>query len=530
VSLLDRRTVLKAGGAVWVGGAVVTVAGCGDSTNDTGGTARPSQTPSATSSTTTPPSTTSSATPSTAPSTTQSTTPGGSPGTSAPTQTGAGPNWNAFAGSLKGRLYLSSTSGYAAAHQLFNPRWDSVRPTAVVKAANPADVQKAIDFARTNKLVLVAKSGGHSYVGASTIANGLQLDVGDLKTMSYANGVLTVGAGARLYDVHAFLDRYGRSLPTGTCPTVGVAGLTLGGGMGIHTRTYGLTCDRVVSMGVVTADGKAHTVSAGSEPELFAALRGSGGGNLGVVTSFQFATIPATKLGFFRLTWPESQAAAVVRGWQKFAQSAPTTVWGNLHIDAKSNGTLSVRVLGVSTTGDATAAAAQLESFVGAKASARTLSVKSHLEAVKYLGGGTTSPRQGFLAGSDVLKGPMDAATITALLGAVKAAARAATPASAILDPLGGQAAKTPAGGSSWPWRSALAVIQWYSSAQNRGAQTFIANGHRAVRAFSAGAYVNYVETGRAVSSYYGASAAKLDAAKKKYDPSNFFHTAYTFG
>ena len=524
MSQLDRRTVLKAGGAVWVGGAVVTVAACGDS-KDTGGSASPSQTLStAPSSTTTPPSTTSSATPSTTP----SKTPSGSPGTSAPTQTGAGPNWNAFAGSLKGRLYLPSTSGYAAAHQLFNPRWDSVRPTAVVKAANPADVQKAIDFARTNKLVLVAKSGGHSYVGASTIANGLQLDVGGLKTMSYANGVLTVGAGARLYDVHAFLDRYGRSLPTGTCPTVGVAGLTLGGGMGIHTRTYGLTCDRVVSTGVVTADGKAHTVSAGSEPELFAALRGSGGGNLGVVTSFQFATIPATKLGFFRLTWPESQAAAVVRGWQQFARSAPTTVWGNLHIDAKSNGTLSVRVLGVSTTGDATAAAAQLESFIGAKASARTLSVKSHLEAVKYLGGGTTSPRQGFLAGSDALKGPMDAATITGLLGAVKSAARAGTPASAILDPLGGQAAKTPAGGSSWPWRGALAVIQWYSSAQGASAQTFIANGHKAVRPYSAGGYVNYVESGRAVSSYYGVSAAKLDAAKKKYDPSNFFHTPYT--
>ncbi|TCC23156.1 FAD-binding oxidoreductase [Kribbella speibonae] len=492
------------------------MAGCGDS-KETGSTTSPSQTPSATATTPPPPSTSTPTTPSSS-----------APSTSAPTQTAAGPNWNALAGSLKGRLYLPSTSGYAAAHQLFNPRWDSVRPTAVVKAAGPADVQHAINFARTNKLVLVPKSGGHSYVGASTIANGLQLDVGGLKTMSYANGVLTVGAGARLYDVHAFLDRYGRSLPTGTCPTVGVAGLTLGGGMGIHTRTYGLTCDRVVSMGVVTADGKAHTVSASAESDLFAALRGSGGGNLGVVTSFQFATIPATKLGFFRLTWPESQAAAVVRGWQKFAQSAPTTVWANLHVDAKSNGTLSIRVLGVSTTGDATAAAAQLESLVGAKASGRTLSVKSHMEAVKYLGGGTTSPRQGFLAGSDVLKGPMDAATITGLLGAVKAAARAGTPASAILDPLGGQAAKEPAGGSSWPWRSALAVIQWYSSAQGTSAQTFISNGHKAVRPSSAGGYVNYVESGRAVSSYYGASAAKLQAAKKKYDPGNFFHTPYT--
>jgi len=210
------------------------------------------------------------------------------------------------------------------------------------------------------------------------------------------------------------------------------------------------------------------------------------------------------------------------------AETAPTTSWGNLHIDAQSNGTLSVHVLGISTTGNANAAAAQLESFVGAKASARSISVKSHLEAVKYLGGGTTSPRQGFLAGSDVLKGAMDAATITALLGAVKAAARAKTPASAILDPLGGQASKQPAGGASWPWRSALGVVQWYSSAQGTTAKTFITNGHRAVRSASAGAYVNYLEAGRAVSSYYGGSAAKLQAAKKKYDPSNFFHTPYT--
>jgi FAD/FMN-containing dehydrogenase len=442
--------------------------------------------------------------------------------------TAATPNWNSFARSLKGRLYLRASSGYAGSHLLFNPRWDTILPTAVVKAANATDVQRSILFARANKLVLVPKSGGHSYVGASTISNGMQLDVGAIRGMSYSNGVLTVGAGARLYDVHAFLDKYGRSLPTGTCPTVGIAGLMLGGGMGIHTRAFGLTCDRVLSMGVITADGKPHNVSATVEPDLFWALRGSGGGNLGVVTSFRIATIPATKLGFFRLSWPESKAAAVVRGWQRFAQSAPITSWGNLHIDAVSNGTLSVHVLGVSTTGNAAAAAAQLESFVGSRATSRSITVKTHMEAVKYLGGGTTTPRTRFRAGSDVLKGPMNAATITALLGAVKAAARAKTPASAILDPLGGQAAKQPAGGASWPWRTALGVVQWYSGADNASGQTFVTNGHRAVRAYSAGGYVNYVENGRSVSTYYGTSLTRLQAVKKKYDPTNFFHTPYT--
>ncbi|MEI8410011.1 MULTISPECIES: FAD-binding oxidoreductase [unclassified Kribbella] len=479
MSQLDRRTLLKAGGAV----AAVALTSCSDTK----------------------------------------------------TASAAAPNWNSFSRSLSGRLFMPSTSGYPAAHQLFNPRWDSVQPAAVVKAANATDVQKAINFARVNKLVMVPKSGGHSYVGASTISKGLMVDLGAIRGMSYSNGVLTVGAGARLYDVHAFLDKYGRSLPTGTCPTVGVAGLSLGGGMGIHTRAFGLTCDRILSMGVITADGVARNVSTTVDSDLFWALRGSGGGNLGVVTSFRFATIPATKLGFFRLTWPESKAAAVVRGWQKFAQSAPITSWGNLHIDARSNGTLSIHVLGISTTGNAAAAAAQLESFVGSRASARSITVKTHMEAVRYLGGGTTSPRTGFLAGSDVLRGPMDAATITALLGAVKTAARAKTPASAIIDPLGGQAAKQPAGGASWPWRTALGVVQWYSglaahpsSAQLRVAQTFVTNGHRAVRKYSAGGYVNYVETGRSVSTYYGTSLARLRVVKKKYDPANFFHTAYT--
>ncbi|WP_112238045.1 FAD-dependent oxidoreductase [Kribbella monticola] len=447
----------------------------------------------------------------------------------------AGPDWNGFRKGLTGKLYRPGDAGYAGAHQTFNPRFDSIQPAGVVRISTVDDVRESILFARKNKLVCVPKGGGHSYVGGSTAANGLVVDVGSARGISYANNVVTIGAGAKLYDVHAYLDKFGRSIPTGTCPTVGIAGLTLGGGMGIHTRTYGLTLDRVMSMQVVTADGVFRTVSPTQEPELFWALRGGGGGNLGIVTSFRLATIGAGKLGFFRLTWPEAKAAAVVRGWQRFAHEAPATAWGNLHIDAQSNGTLSVHILGVSTTGSAAAAAAQVESFVGSKASTRSITVKTHMEAVRYLGGGTTSPRTGFLAGSDVLRGPMDAGTINGLLGAVKAAARAKVPAAAILDPLGGQAAKEPGPGTAWPWRSALGVIQWYcgtaahpTSAQLGAAQKFITSGHHAVAKASAGGYVNYVEAGRSVNSYYGAKLGRLRAAKKKYDPANFFRTPYT--
>ncbi|QNE16656.1 FAD-binding oxidoreductase [Kribbella qitaiheensis] len=486
MSQIDRRTLLKAGGAL----AAVALTSCSDTKAATAG-------------------------------------PDG--------LTAAAPDWAGFTKGLTGKLYRPGETGYAAAHQVFNPRFDSIQPAGVVRISTVDDVRESILFARKNKLVCVPKGGGHSYVGGSTVSNGLVVDVGSARGISYASGAVTIGAGAKLYDVHAFLDKYGQSIPTGTCPTVGIAGLTLGGGMGIHTRTYGLTHDRLISLQLVTADGVFKTVSATQEPELFWALRGGGGGNLGIVTSFKIATIPANKLGFFRLTWTEAQAAAVVRGWQRFAHEAPSTAWGNLHIDAQSNGTLSIHILGVSITGSAAAAAAQVESFVGAKATTRSVTVKTHMEAVRYLGGGTTSPRTGFLAGSDVLRGPMDAATINGVLGAVKTAARAKVPAAAIFDPLGGQAAKEPAAGTAWPWRSALGVIQWYcgtaahpTSAQLAAAQKFVTAGHHAVTKASAGGYVNYVEAGRSVNSYYGAKLGRLQAAKKKYDSTNFFRTSYT--
>lgn len=520
---VDRRTVLKVGGAL----AALTLAGCSDTepVASTQGAAAPTSAPTSASSAAAGTPTTSATPTATSTSTTTATPRAVSAATA---------DWTAFRRGLEGKLYRPTDSGYAASHQLFNPRWDTIHPVGVVRAASVNDVREAVLFARKNGLRCVPKSGGHSYVGASTVSAGLVIDVGSLRGISYANNIATVGAGARTYDIHVALDKHGRSLPTGTCPTVGIAGITLGGGEGVHTRTYGLTCDRVVSMQVVTADGVARTVSATQDPDLFWALRGGGGGNFAIVTSLRLSTIPGTKLGFFRLSWPASKSAAVVRGWQRFATAAPATAWGNLHIDAAGSGSPSLHVLGVSTTGSAAAAAAQLESLVGSRASSRSLTVRSHLAAVRYLGGGTTSPRTGFLAGSDVLRGPMSAATINAVLAAVRAGGRAGLQASAIIDPLGGQAAKQPAGGSAWPWRSALGVLQWYAGAAAhptavglKPAQNWIAAGHKAVASVSAGAYVNYVEAGRPVSAYYGGNLARLRSVKKKYDPQNFFRSGY---
>ncbi len=150
VSQLDRRTVLKVGGAV----AVVSLAGCSD-TNDPDATVSP--TTSSPSASGTPTTSAPSATRTTPSSTLDGVRHPVRSGRDPPSASAAVPNWNSFARSLKGRLYLPASAGYAASHQLFNPRWDSVQPAAVVKAAATADVQKAIEFARANKLVLRAE-------------------------------------------------------------------------------------------------------------------------------------------------------------------------------------------------------------------------------------------------------------------------------------------------------------------------------------------------------------------------------------
>jgi FAD/FMN-containing dehydrogenase len=123
-------------------------------------------------------------------------------------------------------------------------------------------------------------------------------------------------------------------MPDGSCPTVGIAGLSLGGGIGVLARKLGLTCDRLTAARVVTADTVLRTASEASEPDLFWALRGGGGGNLGIVTSFIFATAPASDLTVFSLRFPAGSVAGVLGAWQEWAPAAPDELWSNCIVSA----------------------------------------------------------------------------------------------------------------------------------------------------------------------------------------------------
>src|SRR5437016_3580454 len=162
---------------------------------------------------------------------------------------------------------------------------------------------------------------------------------------------------------------HGRAVPGGSCPTVGIAGLTLGGGVGVVSRAYGLTSDNVRSLQIVTADGKVRTCSASSNPDLFWACRGGGGGNFGVVTSFTFGTHPAGQIVLFFLSWPWSKAARVISAWQSWAPHAPDELWSNVHLAAAPGGSVPTIGVGGTFLGSVSAAAAQLNKLYAAAGS-----------------------------------------------------------------------------------------------------------------------------------------------------------------
>ena len=218
------------------------------------------------------------------------------------------PDWEALQRAIDGEVLLPGSPGYEAAYRPAVARFHDVRPAAVVRCRTPEDVAAALALG----LPAVARSGGHSFAGRST-TTGVVIDVGPMDVVSAGDGVATVGAGARLGRVYDALDEHGVTIPAGCGPDVGIAGLTLGGGLGILGRLHGLTCDSLLAAQVVLPDGRIVDVEDG---ELFWALRGAGGGHFGIVTAFTFRTLVPPLATAFDLRWPLAAAPALLAAWQ----------------------------------------------------------------------------------------------------------------------------------------------------------------------------------------------------------------------
>jgi FAD/FMN-containing dehydrogenase len=241
--------------------------------------------------------------------------------------------WSALEAAIDGEVVRPDSPDYDSARKPAIARFQSIRPAAVVRCRTPDDVAETIRFAQLTRLPTGIRSGGHCFAGRSS-SEGVVIDVAPMNEVSASDGVATIGAGAQLGAVYESLNQHDLTLAAGSCPSVGIAGLTLGGGLGILGRKYGLTSDQLLGAQVVLADAQVVDCDEDHDQELFWALRGAGAGNFGVVTSFVFRTRAAASATNFHLSWPYSRAAAVIDAWQAWAPGASDDLYASLLVRA----------------------------------------------------------------------------------------------------------------------------------------------------------------------------------------------------
>ncbi|MEU6778175.1 FAD-binding oxidoreductase [Nonomuraea angiospora] len=436
------------------------------------------------------------------------------------------PNWARLRRQLKGTLVLPGDAGYDTARRLYNPAYDRIRPGGVAYCANAADVSACLTFARTGGVPVTTRSGGHSYAGWST-GPGLVIDVSRMSSVAYAGGRATIGAGAKLIDVYDKLARHGVSIPAGSCPTVGVGGLTLGGGIGVVSRKYGLTCDTLQSVRVVTADGRTLDCDAARNAGLYWACRGGGGGNFGVAVSFTFRTFAARDVTVFFLHWPWAKAGAAVKAWQSWGPSAPDELWSSLHL-GRSGGGLDVAIVGTYVGGKPALdrLLAPLVAKIG-QPSSRSARTVPYLDGMKIMGGCAAMsidqcrrmPREAFAAKSHMAYRKLPADGVRALVDGVARGGRH----SVLLDAMGGAIGRVGPAETAFPHRAALYSVQYYAEGTDR---RWLRGLHSDMSPFFGDhAYVNYIDPDLSNwrNAYYGPNAARLAEVKSTYDPGRLF-------
>jgi FAD/FMN-containing dehydrogenase len=475
----------------------------------------------------------------------------------ADTRPAAGPT-NADWAALRSKLSTHTLSrpgdrSYPLAHQLFDPRFDFLHPSGIAYCGNATDVSTALTFVKKFKLRFRVRSGGHSYAGWSSLDGGLVIDVSKINHFRVGNGTITVGAGLDLIHLYENLAAHGLAIPGGSCPTVGLAGLALGGGIGVLSRQYGLTCDAIESLQIVTADGAVLNCDGTQHTDLLWASKGGGGGNFGVATSFTLRTHKLSGLVVFFLQWPFARANRVISGWQSWAPHGPSELWSNMHLSSAFGGTPQISVGGtwLGSVAGANRAIRSLIARVGAQPSFISVVHKTFLQAMLYEAGcsnltvmqcNTTPsgvlPRVPSFAKSDFFTDRLPASGIQAAINAIELAGGVRGPqgggAAIAFDALGGAVNQVRPQATAFVHRDALWDIQYSTSWTSPGSASGVAHAHAWLRDAYADlhphangqAYQNYIDPDLKNwrQAYYGANYPRLSRIKHRYDPHNLFN------
>jgi FAD/FMN-containing dehydrogenase len=453
-------------------------------------------------------------------------------------------DWDALSGVVVGEVVIPGSPGYDVVRKPAMARFEAVRPAGIVRCVTPGDVAQAILFARRAGLGLSVRCGGHSVAGRSSGA-GLVIDVSPMRSVSISNGIASVGAGIRLGELYEALYEHGVTVPAGCGPSVGIAGLTLGGGIGILGRSYGLTCDRLRRAQIVLADGRLVECDEAQEPDLFWALRGAGGGNFGVVTSFEFETVPAPQTTVFYLRWSFPHAVALVESWQAWAPTAATEVDATLRLSAGADaGSAQVELLGGVLASEAVARE-HLDTFsarLGATPSSKRFRQLAYPQAKRYLDEldqhreappAASTTRGHVYTKSEFFRQQLGRETIASLVDTLAQPAAGARSREVAFMPWGGAYNSPASDATAFPHRSELFLVQHLleadaqaTEADRDAARDWLTRSWQLLRRFgSGGVYPNFPDPDLAdwQQAYHDENYRRLVKVKAAYDPHNVF-------
>ena len=464
---------------------------------------------------------------------------------------GTVPTWEALQAAIAGEVVVVGTPAYQQLPKPFNARFHDVRPQAVVRCATPQDVAETIAFAGRHGLECATRSGGHCFAGHS-VTRGLVIEVTPMRSVSVSGQVATVGAGARLGEVYESLQAHGLTIPAGTCPPVGVAGLTLGGGLGILGRRYGVTSDSLIAAQIVLADGRVLDCDQHHEQDLFWALRGAGAGNFGVVTALVFRAVPAPRaMTNFHLTWPPGRAAAIIAAWQEWAPPAPDELAASLKLTTpvEVDRPASVDVYGalLGTESDATGLLDELVARAGTDPASVWVEQLSFPETRRFWAelpvgedgaghGAQEQPGQSpfLVVKSEFFKRPLPSESVASLVEHLLRGRTSGESRELDFMPWGGAYNRVPPDATAFVHRDglfqlkhAVVVDPQASTGEKQTAQRWVSGSWALVHRWGSGqVFQNFPdpELEDWAGAYYGQSYPRLVQVKARYDPAGFFH------
>ncbi|MFF1378821.1 FAD-binding oxidoreductase [Streptomyces sp. NPDC058308] len=469
----------------------------------------------------------------------------------------AGLPWERLRSHLQGDLVLPGDAGYAVAKQLDSKQYDTISPKAVAYCESPSDVALCLAFAQNHALALSVRSGGHSLGGYST-TTGLVIDVSRLNAVALSGDRATLGAGTQNVDVLNALAPAGLAVTGGACATVAAGGFIHGGGVGFLTRPLGVACDALTSARVVLADGRCVTASATSHPDLFWAIRGGGGGNFGVVTSYTLRPSPVTDVSTATLVFSWDKALDMLDGYTRWLVDAPRPIGGACVItlpDAAPGAVPipAIRLVSTGTqaqlddeTGRLLALTGQPANRTGGPVAYRDLMMGIYGCAAKtvpqcHRAEATAEgqlPRPSFsLERSRMFSEPMARTGWAGALAVFDAERRAGQMHQMQILPVGGAAADLSRTATAYVHRDSIVTTNFLvaipgsatpTAADKAAGQAWVDRGFAAIDPYSSGeTYQNFIDPALKdfQRSYYAENHPRLVAVKKAYDP----HRVFTF-